>query len=371
MTGIRYLISALATLMLIVDPISADAAASVTWPTLDLPIDQIPDAMSAHPEGPPLAYVTWPDAGELPRTTLIEVPADPSKGFHFPYLLILPEAQPQPLPVIVETNNDGEADVPYGTHFYWALHVAKYRHLIVASTLKAAVFVPIFPRFSNRLGGKELYMHALTRSAISTRVPQLRRIDLQLEAMIADLRQRLADRGVKMMPKVLLNGFSASGQFALRWTMIHPQSVCAVAAGGFGGLPTLPMPRLGRNSLQYPLGTKDWSNLFGEAFDVAAYRLVPQLFYLGDRDTNNSVTARDSYTARQERTVRQTVGMNPQARFSQIENLFKKNGFTNIRFMTVADTAHSVPKKQEEEIVRFFGEQLASGACNPDTSVAR
>jgi hypothetical protein len=122
----------------------------------------------------------------------------------------------------------------------------------------------------------------------------LRRVDLQLLAMIDNARERLSD-GNRVVPEsVLLNGFSASAAFVNRFTVLHPERVCSVSAGGVNGIVTLPVEENEPDSElefaaqlppNYPVGVADVSSLTGEPFDEAAFGETNQFVYMGEDDS--------------------------------------------------------------------------------------
>src|SRR5262249_52758998 len=67
-----------------------------------------------------------------------------------------------------------------------------------------------------------------------------------LIAMIDHARSIL---GSRICPRVLMSGFSASGSFAGRFTMLHPERVLAAAIGSPGGWPLAPS-----DEWTYPVG---------------------------------------------------------------------------------------------------------------------
>jgi len=77
-----------------------------------------------------------------------------------------------------------------------------------------------------------LYTQALDRNSLRADLPpDLLRIDLQLIAMIEDARERLLPMGMHTDVKVFMWGFSATGMFVNRFTLLHPERVKAVASG--------------------------------------------------------------------------------------------------------------------------------------------
>jgi hypothetical protein len=83
----------------------------------------------------------------------------------------------------------------------------------------------------------------------------LERIDLQLLAMVKDAENQLAQSGYTAHDKFFMIGFSASGSFTNRFTLIHPDKIQASAAGGVNGLLMLPTEEIDGKPLDYPLET--------------------------------------------------------------------------------------------------------------------
>jgi hypothetical protein len=142
------------------------------------------------------------------------------------------------------------------------------------------MLVPTFPRYPYAYL-QNLSQVVFQSEALST---SLERIDLQLLAMIQDARQQLAARGLQLENKVFMNGFSASGQFTSGFTIVHPGHIKAAAAGG--GNPTAPLDTWNGSELPYMQGTALLEELTGKAFDLEAFKRVPQYFYVGDQDPN-------------------------------------------------------------------------------------
>jgi hypothetical protein len=105
----------------------------------------------------------------------------------------------------------------------------------------------------------------------------LKRLDLQLIAMIDDAIVRLRARRVFLQPKILMYGFSASGAFVNRFTMLHPERVHAAVAGGVNGMLVLPVEQLDSVALPYPLGIADFRTVSGAAPQLEVWRRVAQL----------------------------------------------------------------------------------------------
>lgn len=233
-------------------------------------------------EGNFLDPYTFSFTFESGPTGLVKIAAKPQSGFSWPYYLFIPASVTSPGILMVEPNNTGSvSDDP-------AVHDASAKSLIQgrqgwARELGVPYMVPTFPRPAS---GDTGYTHALDRGAILTNAAGLKRLDLQLIAMIQDARSELAGRGVSVGPKVFMAGASASGSFVSRFTMLHPEVVQAASIGcpGFG--PIVPVASWNGQTLPYPEGVADLKSLVGKEFDANAFRAVPLQVWVGDEDDN-------------------------------------------------------------------------------------
>ncbi|OGP73783.1 MAG: hypothetical protein A2V86_01405 [Deltaproteobacteria bacterium RBG_16_49_23] len=227
---------------------------------------------------------------------LQRIEANPAKGFHWPYYLSVPNSLSQGSVLLVEPNNSGTwSDDPN-------FHDGKAHDLVLqrssfAIDLDAPLLVPTFPRpitpQAPEPGG--IYTHALDRYSLylSYLPDNLKRIDLQLIAMINDAREKLAAMGYQTEEKVFLTGFSASGAFVSRFTALHPGIVRAVAQGSPGGWPIAPVGVWNGIPLRYPVGVADVEQLVGVPFDLNTFLTVPKYIYVGNLDTNDALDTRD------------------------------------------------------------------------------
>jgi pimeloyl-ACP methyl ester carboxylesterase len=216
-------------------------------------------------------------------SALEKIPADVTKGFHWPYYLVVPPAGlRQPGILLVRPNNTGSPSENWNVHDDAARSLADGTTYF-AEKLQCALLVPTFPRPNDLTVG---YTHALDRAALQTTFPGLERIDLQLIAMIDDALARIRARGLAITDGVWLWGASASGSFVSRFTMLHPERVRAAAIGcpGFG--PIVPVSSWGGRVLNYPVGVADLEILTGRKFNEAAFKKVALTVWVGDEDTN-------------------------------------------------------------------------------------
>jgi hypothetical protein len=181
-------------------------------------------------------------------------PADPTRGYSWPYLLVPPSSPvvgTSRLPsartrwVLVVPNNTGGATDDLQVVRAMAECALTDAYDIdafdIAKKLGSPILVPLFPRPDLNEIASNLQIQALTRASLEDLPERLSRIDQQLIAMIDDAREKLADEGWPVRRRVLMAGFSAAGQFTNRFTLLHPERVLAAAVGGPGSWPIAPV----------------------------------------------------------------------------------------------------------------------------------
>ncbi|MDP1829015.1 MAG: hypothetical protein Q8L48_37480 [Archangium sp.] len=270
-----------------------------------------------------------------------EHPAAPAKGFHWPYLLYLPK-QVKSSRLLVAPNNTG-----FATDDLELLRTSGSCEVrdqaALADRLGTPLLVPLFPRPPTKEDEDNLYLHALTRSSLETKLEAYRRVDLQLLAMIDDARA-----GQQLDPAVLLTGFSASGSFVNRFAVLHPERVKAVACGSPGGWPLAPA-----SDLTWPVGVGDVEQLTGRAVDLAALKKVAWFFFLGGDDLNDAVPKRDSFSLADEEVIFRRFGKTPVSRWKAAERLYRTAGLA-ARFKLYPRVAHQVSPEMEKDLALFF-----------------
>jgi dienelactone hydrolase len=288
----------------------------------------------------------------LDRARLVERPAAPAQGFHWPYLLFTPKSA-RPTTLLVLPNNSG-----FTTEDLSPLRASATCQLAAQLPLadalgSVAVLVPLFPRPAVAGPEEDLYLHALTRAALTTRTPRYARVDRQLIAMIDDARAQL---GGDVDRRVLITGFSAAGSFANRFAVLHPERVRAAAVGSPGGWPLAPVPD---PALAYPVGIADVAALTGAPIDRAALRRVAFFFFLGGDDTNDAVPFRDSFSAADEALLMRRFGATPVARWSAAERLYKEAQL-RATFRLYPGVGHTISPAMSADIAAAFQQALAT-----------
>lgn len=303
------------------------------------------------------AQATEPTSLSPPNNgnTLIEVAAAPEKGFHFPYVIFIPKSAEGKASsyLLVEPNNTGKTSDDLEVHRAAAVALARDSSVgnAVSKKLGIPLLVPVFPRPSSL---DTLYTHSLDRDTILISEGPLKRLDLQLLAMIADAKERLAAMGRSVNQKILLNGFSASGLFANRFTFLHPETVAAAAYGGVNAFIMLPVAELDSQPLDFPLGLADFEKIAGHPFDRATFATVPQFAYMGEKDTNDAVVHRDAYTDADQTLIFKLLGRTliPD-RWKAVEAVYQKERL-QVQFKTYAGMGHGTDGKINGEVAEFY-----------------
>lgn len=285
----------------------------------------------------------------------VRIDANSKAGFGYPYYLYVPpEVKNDPNKKAVQTilvlpNNTGKLDDDF------AIHEADVKRRMagagaIASALKIAVLMPVFPRPKSDW---QIYTHALDRDSMVTDKREYRRLDLQLVAMIDDARTRLKKDGLNFDKRILINGFSASGMFANRFTFLHPNRVKAAAIGSPGGWPIAPVEKFKDKVLRYPIGVADLKTVSGKKLDLKTLRKVALFIFLGDRDTNDSVPFGDSYDDVDRELINPLLGTTPVSRWNISEQLYKDAGL-NAVFKLYPDVPHTVSPLMRDDIRAFL-----------------
>lgn len=299
------------------------------------------------------AFVLGPYLARVQR-----FPADPGAGYRADFFLyVSPGARERasagrPVTLLVQPNNSGTSSDDASVHEKDAWWTGLERRG-VADELGVVLLVPAFVRPGTDW---KIYTHALDRDALTTSREDLARIDLQLLAMVERARATLAGDGLTLEERFLIQGFSASGMFANRFTALHPERVKAAAIGSPGGWPIAPLARMGDDELPYPAGVADLEALTGGPFDSATFAAVPQLFVLGSIDDNDSLDFRDGWDAEPAALVDRLFGTDPVSRWEGARSAYESAG-VRARFLLVDGVGHD-RKALQHLTTEFFAEIL-------------
>ena len=281
--------------------------------------------------------------------------------FNFPYFLYIPDNidRSDKVSVVIEPNNSGFADDDLNKHIEKAERIATkdfYAGNYVAGQLGLPLIVPVFPRSKTDW---TIYTHALDRDVMAQKGNPLERIDLQLIEMFNDARKRLQEKDIPVEEQFLLTGFSASASFVNRFTLLHPQKVLAVAAGGLNGLLMLPADSLEGQDLPFPLGTADMHNFLGIEFQKEHFRATPQYYFMGAKDFNDAIPYDDAYSQAERATIYAVIGKDMHTeRWPACQRIYRQNK-VHATFETYDAIGHEQPESVKKKILDFFHQVIA------------
>ena len=281
--------------------------------------------------------------------TITKIPSNPAAGFSWPYYLSIPASASNATDLLVESNNSPFRTNNWAVHDAYAVQLASNRS-VFASALGVPLLVPSFhiPR-----DPWYIYTSQLNRAALTNTIPGLERYDLQLIAMIDDARARLAAAGIHVNRKVFLMGFSASGFFANRFSLLHPDRVKAVAVGAPGACTACTDTWQGE-ILQYPVGIEDVYQLIGLSTDATAIRSLPMYFYMGDQDTHNDpVPSWDCFEPAHGAQIFRLFGTNQVLRWPKYQELYDRAG-CHAQFVMYPGVGHNLTPQMLSDIRAFF-----------------
>lgn len=290
----------------------------------------------------------------LTRDTVLQFSARPDLGFNFSYLVYLPKGlQRNRLAyLLVETTNTGANDSI--EHHEKGARYAAARSSVgnyIARKLKIPLLVPIFPRPATNW---MYYTHALDRDAFLSKEFGIERLDLQLLAMIGDAKNKLSGNWLPLKEKFFITGFSASGTFANRFSILHPEKIAATASGGINAIAILPVAQLNGKALDYPLGIADIEKVTGKKVNLKAFRQLPKMLYMGEKDDNDAAAYDDGYSQEERQLIYDLMGkqMIPQ-RWEFIQLIYGQNK-VQADFRTYSHMGHGTDLKINTDLVEFF-----------------
>lgn len=237
------------------------------------------------------------------------IEANPDAGFHYPYFLYTPPSinsdEEHPRPILVGPNNTPSSEDGFGPHLEQGQRLAEEgRPRAIAERLSVPLLVPVFPRFREEPEPWYVYVQVIDPDTFIMEDSPLERVDTQLLEMVDDATSRLETAGHTIASKIHIDGFSASGTFSNRFTILYPERVNAASHGGTTAK-TLPkteidddIPVVGdpqwnemsypvgtdEEELPYPIGVANLEELTGTTFNEEAWLNTPQYIYIGNED---------------------------------------------------------------------------------------
>ena len=294
---------------------------------------------------------------DLSSNEILQVEARASEGFNFPYYLFIPGGidKDSPIYMLVESNNSGMVSDDPEVHQAKALTLVKRSHANqMARRLGVPLLVPTFPRPQPETHSWA-YTHALDIDTLEIEEGTLKRIDLQLTAMIEHAQELLRTNGFKVNNKVFMHGFSASAKFCNRYSYLHPEMVKAAAAGGVNGLPTLPVREWSGHELPFPIGLAGIEKFIGKPFDEKAFMQVAHYIYMGSSDRNDTLLSREAWREEEAAIIKTALAaekMMPD-RWELSREIYRQQKL-HAQLVTYDGVGHSIESQMLDDVIDFF-----------------
>jgi len=300
-----------------------------------------------------------PKIGSIQKVNLtgddiFQIETQEAKGFNFPFYLFIPRGMDKDRPVhmLVETNNSGTTSDDLDVHRVKAFKLAENSYATrMAGRLRVPLLVPTFPRPRTNWWA---YTHALDIDTLEINEGKLKRIDLQLTAMIKYAQEFLRINGFKINEKVFMHGFSASAKFCNRYSYLHPEMVKAVAAGGVNGLPTLPIKETNGHELPFPIGIAGIEKFTDGPFNEEAFRKVAHYIYMGSVDKNDTLPSRDAWREEEADIIKTALAEKMMPDRWELSQKMYRLAKLPAQLVTYNGVGHSIKGQMQDDLVNFF-----------------
>ena len=182
-----------------------------------------------------------------------------------PFILITPSTLENGQTLVIESNNLEKNNIQS------LLKQALYAGIDLNDILKGSspILIPILP---SKLPNAPYYQQLSAECFQNGERP-----DLNVVESINKAKEIMKNQyNIQLNDKIFLNGYSSSGCFAQRFSLIHPELIDTACIGGASG--SIPIPN---KDLDYPLGIKNYEKLFGKRFDIEEYKKITFDYYVG------------------------------------------------------------------------------------------
>lgn len=320
---------------------------------------------------------------------IVKVPAMPEKGFNWPYYLRIPsntykkQNKNSKRYLMIDTPNGGTKDLKSSEKWTIDTLVHSQQYSVqVAEQLWAPILMPAYPvanvYFEHNQGSYMTDEHAFERESsrlhISMQNPKLKelltkeyqskglnvndyvKLDEQLIAMFDHAVEYLNKYGHNVdTDKMFMCGYSATGTFNDRFTILHPEKVKALVSGATLDNMVVPLKNYKGENLIFPIGIYDYSEISGKDYDIKKHNEVAKLFYMGKDDNNNLVEYGylDCYSDVEREIIIKLWGYDTLPRAQALTKLYGESGGKGV-FILDKDIKHAASKSMIDYVVEFF-----------------
>lgn len=154
----------------------------------------------------------------------------------------------------------------------------------ITGDLPSTIVIPLIPSYKDKP-----YFQQLSKECFElNKKDKNYRIDEQVVRIIQQAKKISEEiKGIPYQNKIFLNGYSSSGVFAQRFSLLHPELVDIACIGGASG--SIPIPT---SEIEYPIGISDYEEITGNKFDINSYLAIKFRYYVGELETQNKTNSR-------------------------------------------------------------------------------
>lgn len=319
---------------------------------------------------------------------VVKIPAMPEEGFYWSYYLSIPsnkyslENKGYKKYLLVESNNTGATESIEEVEREVEKNSIEMNRTVfhIGENLTIPVLIPAFPRLHLGYyynGEKNFFnTHSLDRDTMMLEtnlqdnklrksltdkfldrgfdIETLRNIDKQLIAMVNHAINYLNHNGFNLEnDKIFLNGYSASGSFANRFSYLHPEMIKAVACGATLDDMMLPISTYKSKDLIYPIGTYDYTDITGKDFDLNSFNSVARLIFMGEDDYKNTLSFIDCFGAKERKIILSLWGESILPRAKTLTSLYGESDGNGILILDKG-IQHSKSVEMTNYLIKFF-----------------
>lgn len=351
-----------------------------------------------------------PDITETGDAMIFRIPANPEKGFNWPYIIRVPsdkwgkfmgltkESKRHLFVEMVNTRGRVNEMVEEMTDLY-DNNIGEA--LSLAEATYSPMITPIIPRthvkyIDTRNGIEDVnftYEHQLDRDTIFLHellkdekigkslkkgfknkeyndIDKFIRIDKQVLAMIDHAIEYLREHEYTMDDKVVMVGFSAAGEFSHRFTSLYPHRVKVMVSGGAMEGMVIPSATLKGEELIYPIGVSEYKEITRREFSLEEQNKVARLYYMGEIDNNDTLMSPDCYGEVERNKLIKLFGKDFKTRMKKIEKAYVDSGGKG-QMVTNKGVGHDHSHEMMVYKHRFIEQNLVSDTPVYDIKVGK
>ena len=228
-------------------------------------------------------------------TDSLDIEANPELGFNFPFKIIIPrnlDVNPElvyacNLPKEISEDNISFDDlIEYAKKDFGSIDPMLVHLCLEKGYPMVIPFVPRFKGFRPNFLGRDCFHNdfkKLENSLFKDHLFKYENLADQHKKMMEYAIKILNEQGINVDSRVIISGYSEGSKLASHFSLLHPEMIKVVIAGGTGGAISMPVSDIDGYRFAYPTGIADLPN-----FDFEAFKKISFFYYMGDTDKSDS-----------------------------------------------------------------------------------